>query len=452
MIDSLRDIDDLFRDGLAAHEEKVPASVWNAVNNDLDQKQAAFYKQKYFHLQRIAAGLVALCFIAASIIYLHLFNEHQEFRSHKNDSTLVATKKSGDHLNGTSATNRSQVLEDKLIDQHKSENNLAQNEDVVQPARQFQRNRVITQASESRIEFSELNSQQIPVKSHLQLYHSIPLPSGYTNSENSFIILKPIVSKNENELKGPTSTIKLKPGSTGSFHLSAFVAPNISFQRLEDDHHLSGPGRNRHDFERDEAGKSSFSVGLQLDYSIARNFSIQSGLTVTNSKTSIAPKIIYAEPDNSGRAHFELHSSCGNVPLISKGVLPAFGDSLRTSGVTTSIAYITVPASISYRFYKGKIAISSSIGAGINFLVSARAKTILVNTGGAETVSSKINGLNSNYFDLHLGLGFEYLFNRSFSIGVKPNVRAALTPMNTSTPVKSYQNFVSVETGLRLKL
>ena len=69
-----------------------------------------------------------------------------------------------------------------------------------------------------------------------------------------------------------------------------------------------------------------------------------------------------------------------------------------------------------------------------------------------ESNSTNISCLNQVYLDGQIGMGFGYDLSQKFAIGLTPNFRFGLTPLNSATPVKSYQNFMSVEFGAKIKL
>ncbi len=58
---NLHDIDKIFKDGLEDHLEPAPPGVWDAVNNDLDKKQAFHFKEKYYRLKRMALAFFVVC-------------------------------------------------------------------------------------------------------------------------------------------------------------------------------------------------------------------------------------------------------------------------------------------------------------------------------------------------------------------------------------------------------
>ncbi|MFL5741014.1 MAG: hypothetical protein ACJ75B_12405, partial [Flavisolibacter sp.] len=65
---------------------------------------------------------------------------------------------------------------------------------------------------------------------------------------------------------------------------------------------------------------------------------------------------------------------------------------------------------------------------------------------------SSITGLKPTYADLQLAFGIEYSLNKKISASLRPNARLGLTSINQETPVKFYQNFLSLEAGIHLKL
>ena len=66
----------------------------------------------------------------------------------------------------------------------------------------------------------------------------------------------------------------------------------------------------------------------------------------------------------------------------------------------------------------------------VALLLSGKAKTNLSHAAGSESTTTSITGLKPSYLDGQIGIGIEYGLNRKFSIGIRPNVRLALTPIN----------------------
>ncbi|GAA4751151.1 outer membrane beta-barrel protein [Flavisolibacter ginsenosidimutans] len=508
MNDDLHNIDDLFRKGIEGHEEDVPPSVWEAISNDLDKKQASYYKHKYYRVKRASVLLLLLCFLGGVyIIYKESPGRETNSSAHKkqvqttkttgrstengNPESSAANEESQPTNNGkrekektvtsdtvsssalvpspapkataaqpvennqsteVAATTKNQILLSKRLrvpittagiepaNNKQQENKLSIiNQSVASKGNQPLRNKSFP-AQNNLPQDASPSTSRLPLRNRDYATPTIDLKALQANDQS---ILPPKTVASKNKAKGPQG-----------FSLSVFAAPNIGFDRLEDDDHLAGPGRNRLEAHKQEQKSFSFSAGLLLGYDLTKNLRLQSGISVTSSATTIAPMTVYAKPDASGRTRYELHCSSGDVYISPKGsVQPTLGDSsAKTSGTVSKLTYVSVPVALSYRLAMGKFSLSPGIGAGLNFLTSGKTKTGLSNTNGSESTSASITGLKSNYVDAHLGLGIEYSLGKKLSVGIKPTARLALTPINKETPVKSYQNFLSVETGVRIKL
>jgi len=508
MNDDLHNIDDLFRKGIEGHEEDVPPSVWEAVSNDLDKKQASYYKHKYYRVKRASLLLLLLCFLGGVyIVYKESPGREMNSSAQKEQvqTTTKTTGRSTDNRNTqpSVANEESQPSNNSKKEKEITATNNTVSTSALGPSSAPKATMVLPVENNKTTEVAATKNQILPSK-RLQLPTTAASiePSNNKQQENKpSIINQSVASKGNKPLRNksllaqnslpqdasssatrlplrnrdyamqvidlkalqatdqsilPPKTVasKNKAKATYGFSLSAFAAPNIGFDRLEDDDHLAGPGRNRQEAHKQEQKSFSFSAGLLLGYDLTKNLRLQSGISVTSSATTIAPMTVYAKPDASGRTHYELHCSSGDVYISPKGsVQPTLGDSsAKTSGTVSKLTYLSVPVALSYRLAMGRFSLSPSIGAGLNFLTSGKTKTGLSNTTGSESTSASITGLKSNYVDAHLGLGIEYGLGKKLSIGIRPNARFALTPINKETPVKSYQNFLSVETGARIKL
>ncbi|MFT3936470.1 MAG: hypothetical protein QM726_22775 [Chitinophagaceae bacterium] len=70
MSKNLQNIDNIFKDALDEHLESAPPGVWDAVNNDLDKKQAVLFREKYYKLKRLAVAALLIIFLGvAGMIY-----------------------------------------------------------------------------------------------------------------------------------------------------------------------------------------------------------------------------------------------------------------------------------------------------------------------------------------------------------------------------------------------
>ena len=526
MNDDLHDIDRLFRDGIEGHEENVPSSVWEAVNNDLDKKQASYYKSKYDRLKRAAALLLLLCVLGGVyIIYENSLHKKGQAVAQKTTAPAssgapstnlnVSVPDSSDNLNSNATASNNTTIDavdsseknggnttvtrkdnasksiNRKTEAHNPvnvSNTVSGNRELkqewlrnmvagkekspmkqgpkpmtdetssrypakstgIQKTKESKTGSALIASSNNRKQASGNRSNNVSASSSLPLRGVEPLTA--KNYEPPFINLNALSANNRSILPQTTTTAKNKIKTIHGVSLSAFAAPNLSFDRLEDNDHLAGPGRNRNEAHREEQSNASFSGGLLLNYELTKKWSFQSGVTVTSSSTSIAPKTVYAKPDNNGHNRYELHCSSGYVYISPKsGAQPAVGDSAKTGGTTSKLTYVTIPASLGYRINAGRFSLSPSVGAGVNILTSGKATTSLSNAVGNESTTTAISGLKSTYVDGHIGIGIEYGLSKKLAVGIRPNARIALTPINKETPVQSYQNYLSIETGVRIK-
>ena len=235
--------------------------------------------------------------------------------------------------------------------------------------------------------------------------------------------------------------------------LSVFGSPNHSFTRLENDDLLAGPGRNKYAAEREEHQGTSYSAGILVNYGLTKSIILQSGIVFSSAKTIISPKTIYARPGNNGHAEYEFNCSSGYSYITPKtGPAPAVGDSIRAMGSSSVISYIGVPLSLNYVWQRGRFLLKPGIGLSVNFLTSGKSSTRFNSLPGNEKTTSSIAGLKTAYMDGSVALGAEWMVNRKISVGIRPMLRMALTTINKNTPVKTYQNYLSWETGIRINL
>lgn len=507
MTDDLYNIDDLFREGLEGHEEEVPRSVWQGVSNDLDKKQASFYKNKYNRLKRVAWSLVMLCMLVGGYFIVHVSNDKQRpAREGKSRTTIqspasenenqqtsierkaiqkntqqntggdslahaatssvgIAINTKTEKLSATLSATRSNAaltdlpLIDKEVKAQKATKSKAElkNESLTIVANESFIKKQSTKnipMKENMMRKKNLEGNRISLNQTTSVSTSLPAIIDFPLLERSFrwpefkLQVSPPYSLSEGMNTANSPATKMK--RTHNFLLSAFVAPNFSFDRLEDDDHLSAPGRDRREARRDEKDNVSFSAGLLFNYKLSKNWGLESGITVTSSSTSIAPKTVYAKADYNGHTRYELHCSSGYVYLSPKGgVQPIAGDSAQTLGTTSKLTYVTIPASVTYRIDFGRLRLLPAIGAGLNILTNSKTKTLFAAT--SESATTSISGLKSNYAEGRFGIGVEYGLGKGLSLSLRPNARIALTPINEETPVKSYQNFLSVETGVRVR-
>ncbi|MEO5683950.1 MAG: hypothetical protein ABIQ88_15015 [Chitinophagaceae bacterium] len=563
---NLQDIDKVFKDALDDHLEPVPAGVWDALNNDLDKKQAFHYRKKYYRTKRLAllllllvfSGIAYQLFVAApgktntGVVQTQLPAALQKngqdvslpVKKPATAKELVTTETAPDA--GNAAVRKGDIVaaettaatEKKSSNQAKIELTEKKAANTINPtvARTLQLNKPAAAMKAQRRDNTKRTQEQV---ASLQKNNTLQqtLSSGKANSKldskpsskaltlattdigrddlSAGAIISVNIKHTASQLhtaNGKTNTAVIQPirrlvspiaayqyqpplylsettavevvaftampsmllldntaansslqkekspAETKQFpkhpiSLMAFASPNHSFRRLENDNRLSGPVLNKKLAEQQEQQVASYSVGLLVNYGIGKKLILQSGLVFSSAKTNIAPKTIFARPDNSGRTKYEFNCSSGSSFLSPKtGTVPAVGDSIHVMGSSSTLTYIGVPLSLNYVWKKGKFLIKPGIGLSVNFLTSGKSATSFGASVGHQKETASINGLKTAYVDGSLGLGAEFMLNQRFSVGLRPLLRMALTAVNRDTPIRTYQNYVSLETGIKINL
>lgn len=217
------------------------------------------------------------------------------------------------------------------------------------------------------------------------------------------------------------------------------------------------PGNDGHkkQYKTEEQSQSSFSAGIIAEVPLAKNWSVQTGITYLQRDINIEPKKIYARPDKDGKVKYVFDCASGYSYISSKtGAAPANGDSINVTDSKNTLGYIGVPVAASYKISLGKFSLVPTAGAVLNFLTKKKIATQLVQGSTKEQQSiNNINGLASKYVNATAGVALEYNFNKKVSLHVMPSGNFALNSINNSdAAVKSYPNAFAVSAGLKINL
>lgn len=563
-------IDNIFKQALDDLHETAPPAVWDSLSNDLDKKQAAHFREKYFRLRKLAV-LLLLVILSGSAYLFYFYPASKKYSSATQQNILIAASSKKESTQNTASGNS--LAKEKIPAENnqariqlKPENVLPAAESVkTLPAasavknkrtseiRATENNRLNTGSNPQNLAASAItkhqpissfnkkginkeniisgkrppaqsNRQQVllsaikKIKPSRRSGRNIINPKNqdtenadqYTNdghennvttkinrtiavdksnpsprkkniesAENKTAQVLAVYSSNlfssaitpiqpfqdfhvlllsdstlqDAKLEIAEMTSKMKPAMANRFSLAAFIAPNHSFTRLENDNRFARPGQDKNEALKGEQQGNSYSAGILVNYSLNKKWIIQSGIVFSSAKTNIAAKTIYARPDNNGHLQYEFNCSSGYSFITPRnGNPPASGDSIRIMPSSSTISYIAVPFSLNYVFQKGKFLLKPGIGISLNFLTSGNSATNFGAIAGNQKEKARISGLKSAYPDGELGFGAEYMLSRRISIGIRPSMRLALSSINKDTPVRTYQNYTSFETGLKINL
>ena len=256
-----------------------------------------------------------------------------------------------------------------------------------------------------------------------------------------------------NNKKTSFSKNKINPGGSSLFSATVFFSPDLVSTALKDDHPRFRE-EERNAIEKDEQIKFSSTFGILLDYTIGKNWKLESGLTYSSRKTAIDPKTIYARPDDDGNINYRFNCSAGySYVTVKSPTPPASGDSVNALASTNNLQYIGLPLNVKYIFTAGRFSILPGAGVSFNFLTKGKIETTIATyTGGKNSSTDNIQGLKSMYLNGSASIGFQYKLSKTFSLSFEPAFRFALSSINKDASVKTNLNSIGLSTGFVIKL
>jgi Outer membrane protein beta-barrel domain len=495
MDEDLHNIEDLFYSALNDNEETPSTNVWDGVERQLDKDKIVSIKRKYLQLKRIAAILFA--FLIMAIFAIYNISNHSYLNRNSNARVVYDKTSSlpGNSIvsknNNSEKKNSLHVDEAVRLGQHKqaANNSIVKKQDFkpsVSPQNYLsgQKNNSSTSSSlsnsskltssfgkplkdshvtdqkESRIlssEYEEANFRSSLLLNKIQNSFSEMAMNAVKDSIANKLLLTPQVAlsakKNIGKNGNGRQALKNKKLVSSRLSLTVFFSPDVAWYLLEDENANNQSG-NANEIERDERHGFSSDYGILLNYRLNKNWSVESGLSISNTNINSEPEVIYASPDNAGAIKYRVNTSSGyGFILPSFSSSPAIGDSLYVVTLTHSLHYLSVPVAVSYDVLKGKYLISLKAGLSVNFLTSSKLTTSVENgtNESVETVNN-ILGVKKTYLNGLAGISVSYQLFARLSLVVAPTIHFALNSINKNTSVKSFPMYFGPAVGLRMRL
>ncbi len=244
---------------------------------------------------------------------------------------------------------------------------------------------------------------------------------------------------------------KNKGSKPSQFSVTVFYSPDIAWYRLQEDK-PDNQIDNSAEIAESEQHEFSSTVGALVDYNLSKYWSLQSGLTYSNTNIIVQPKTIFAQSDNAGSIKYRINTSSGyGYVLPSFSSNPNIGDSLYAFTTTHTLKYINIPLALKYTITKGKFSFNGMAGFSTNILTVGKIETTLKKGFNNELQAvDKLYGLKNIYFSGLAGLGLDYKFNKKVAFSFAPTLRFALNSINKDAPVKSYPNTFGLVLGLKI--
>lgn len=435
---NIHDIDNYFKEQLQQYEEEPPSSIWGKIDNDLNRAEAAFYKRKYVALRK--SLMLAACMLCSLFVVDVLQKENIHF-----PGVYSETKHEPAHpLLGNPSLDVNNIINPPVT---------ATEEEAAFTGSEGKS----SQNAFQDISFSDYKtSRNVDTVESLTITRKIEmgLADNFSTSQNLAELITDEhrfvkSTANTNELSDPTHT--KNKNNTHSFYLVPFISLDHLSGRFEQEYEYGD--QDEHDVTKREKADLSNTVGILAEYAISRKISLQSGILLTTTFTSIASTEIRALQDNSGNYKFKLATSYGLAEITKTGTNPRTGDSILLNGATLRLQYFSFPVTAKYLIKQGKINIAADAGLALNQITGDRIEADYGNSNNREIETiNKIEGLKKTFFSLNLGADFSYQINNKIAVGINPLVRYAMSAVNQGTPVKTYPVNIGLAALAKIKL
>lgn len=440
---NLHDIDKLFLQSLKDHVEEPSENTWQAIENELNRKDAALYKSKYTSLRRILiCGALMCIFLLISYVLqfdLHNFSKKQTENVSPSNKNLPETKNNGSN-SSTEPSDHTPALKKISHGRFSGEAEM-----LSEPTHQNENVPLSTllPVSGNRKAPPFGVPELTPVKPGLN----------YSVISGSQKDLKPgVIIENEDQPTGNTmNSKKHKAKPEHSFYL----IPYFSFDHVTAHFkQVYEPDDDMLPDTRKEKLDPSYTTGVLFEYGLSKKVSLQSGLLYSHWFASISPAVVKALQDNSGTYKFKLTTNYGFAEIKQSGITtPQSGDSvIVTDGFLNSQSF-SIPVLLKLNFKPGKLNINGMAGGAINRMTRVVAEVEYVAADNKESeTAEKLEGLRKTYFTVIAGAEATYPINKKISVGINPVIRYAITPVNEGTPVKTYPINIGVGASVRISL
>lgn len=461
---NFENIDGIFRKQLRDYTQAAPESVWNSIEESLDQhtkvKRVAFYK--------VAAAIAA--FALLGLTYLYFTNNEKEFKNSTKIAEQSVSKKENKEIpNVEKAKDNSYVSQvNETAEQNAREviarvkTNTPTNESDEEKSKAFvvennQAKEIVTLTKLEEAEIILINSQiraEI-IDTRKQKIKAIlnSLPSIY---EDSYAL---------NIVNGEKS----KPEES-KWVMGGEFSPLYSYRNITN---TSGAYSEDY-YNNTEKPVMTYSGGLNLQFKAIDRLTIQAGVYYTTMGQSLDYMSVYANAnydivDEQYKDRFvntyAIENSTGDFVVKSEYVFvdnkaarvenlsASKGETDLTDPVYSNVEaqleqkyqYVEVPFLMRYKVIDRTVDVNILGGFGANFLVG---NDVLMKYGGTTEVIGTVNGLNPVNYTGTIGFGIEYPVMKRINIHLEPSFRYYLNEMNSNSTVESHPYSIGIFTGI----
>jgi hypothetical protein len=470
-----KDIGEQFSNKINKLDQQPRGHIWENIDKALDKTDATNYKDK-FTRQRKRTLLLLLLLIGISTFSIIYFNTSKnkntpQGAAHNYTVAQQKIKEPADNneTSSTAANKKETSLTNPLSPQQIVDNTAAKDNAVSKEEQDvFSSPKIsIIKKGKTAVKITNGTIEEETTDENDVENLKDNIPKKITDADVFNVQVKPIdAEKNISKIpftaktdsllsvvNNPSSKTnnKKQQNNKSKFTLTAFVAPDYTAYRLENDEKNSHDNKNG--IEKRERSDISSSAGILLGYKIGKKVILQSGITYSSSDISIDPTKIYAEKNNAGAIKYRYNTSYGYGYLLpSFSATPAVGDSLFANGANHTLHYIGIPVIIKYKLGNKKITFHPGAGVTFNFLTKATLTTDVQDRFNSETeYISKLEGIKKFSAGLIITPEIQYHLSKKWNISVMPYFKYAPGPINKGNVVKTYPYTFGIGIGGALK-
>jgi hypothetical protein len=460
---NFENMDGIFRKQLRDYSPVAPESVWNSIEESLDQhtkvKRVAFYK--------VAAAVAAFALLGST--YLYFANNNTAFK----DSTQIAEESASkntnkeilntDDIKDNSNKDALQVYnaDEQNTNEVFAKANISEGEpkvetgsDIIVKESKAEEIAPLEKIAQAQIAINTSQVQLNIVDARKQKVEAIlnTLPSIYDNS-----YAMNLVDVDEADQKS-------------KWVMGGEFSPLYSYRNI-----ASTSGTYNEDYYNStEKPVMTYSGGLNLQYKAIDRLTIQAGVYYTTMGQSLDYMSVYSNAhyyivDEQYKDRFvntySIENSAGEFAIKSEYVIvdnkATRVDNLSSNKAEVDVSdpiynnigaeieqkfqYIELPLLMRYKVIDRTLDINILGGFGANFLVG---NDVMLNYGNTKEVIGTINGLNAVNYTGTIGFGIEYPVMKRINIHLEPSFRYYLNEMNSNSTVESHPYSIGIFTGI----
>lgn len=443
-----KQIDDIFKKKLKDYTQPVPDSLWENIEQSLNQNN----KTRVFYLYKLLAA-ASILFLVSLTLFITLQNSDKNAISEKIISQSEPKESKSEINSGEISKNESMLVKETVnkpiiksnLKTTETSNYIALNETKKnKPENNFQIEKI------EKLSAKAVRIQTVYKSSTIKSKNIVSIPK-----ENNDFIADNLISK---KMREPVKWI-----------IGGEFAPTYSYR------YLSGAESSleKSYYNSVEEPISTYSGGVNVKINLHKRFSVQTGIYYANMGQSINHLNVYSnkaidkvDPEyrEDFKNSFTLSNSIGNVDFNSMYVFvdetnfrielnsenkyffdvtdPTFNE--LDAEITQSLEYLEIPLYLNYKLIDRKIDLNVTGGVGANMLISNN--VYLIQGNNKENIG-KTDGVNSINYSGTFALGFEFPLLRNLTFNLQPAIKYYINAINPDSDVESHPYSFAVFSG-----